>query len=372
MIICPNCGLKQEVGNFCGACGASLKEVSAQAATIENVGASADKKETFPADPNDAITKNSVDDNEVLYTTPLEDTAKDHATIASEEKLGELEEKQPFENSPPPLNTAKKNHATEDFDKKEEIYPSAHQTAYEEPPRPSSTHEQQQQNAYRSAAKPNPTADAYKEKIQGYWGYFVACLKAPSKNTDIGNFKLGLISTIIALLLWVITPFWLLNKTFSAIDNSFSAFFALDSSFDSLGFGVFFRMLLLMGIVYVLSIALTFLLAKSMGTLTSWKEAVTKLGAYNAYVIAGFALTLVLLLLNSLILASIILYLVSSLFIFFVPLYVVISTLKTDYTLDKFVCYLITLASFLVLYIIIYFFFFDKFTNDLQYFNTSF
>lgn len=288
MLICPNCGLKQEKSNFCGVCGTPLQNV-AELSSSEN-------------------TPEAVDVNVKLDNT---------------------------ENS---TNTAPRN--------EQPIY------------------EKDTVNNTQAATS------EYKEKIQGYWSYFVACLKEPSSKLNISQFKWALTSTIIALLLWVLSPFWLINKAFSNINNGINSIFSFsNSSFYNLGFETFLRMLLLMGIVYLLTIALTYLLAKSMGTIHSWKETITHLGSYNAYIIAGFALILILLLLNSLIIAAILFSLISVVFLFFVPLYVVVSTFKNDYKLDKFIRYLITLGAFLVLYIIIYFFFFDKIANDLSNLN---
>lgn len=204
-----------------------------------------------------------------------------------------------------------------------------------------------------ATAQPHPQV----EKLTNYWNYFVSKLKQPSKDITESEFLFALITTVIALLLWVLVPFTIMSKSISSLGR-----FSISSS---LGFGDFINMLFYMGIFYVLTVIVSLFLAQKLGSLPSWKYGIAKIGAFNTWMVFGFVILLVLVLFGTLIFATSLYTLLTFIFIFLVPLYTVSTSFKKQSSLDPYILFLISIVILLTTYAIMYAIFFEKLASEL-------
>lgn len=227
-----------------------------------------------------------------------------------------------------------------------------------------------EQKATRSAAVEN-----LKKQGGNYWHYFLQTLKKPSQMGSENYFKFAIISTVISLILYALIPVIFTNKMLTSIygfANAMSNGFFDGSA--SLGVGTFIRIFLYLGIFYVLLVAIVLLLSRQLGTMTSWKQGIAQIGAFNSIINVVFLVILVLLLLNSLAFSMLLYGLISTIFVALVPLFTASFFFFKSSKLDPFINYLLTIVVSLIFVVIYYSIFFDKIANDinLNYFFDSF
>lgn len=208
--------------------------------------------------------------------------------------------------------------------------------------------------------KTSQQGEVYKEKVSNYWNYFTSSLKHPSKNTGEANFTFGLISTIIALILYVVAPLTLVNKTFGKFNREMNATF--DTAEVSLGLGIsaFIKMLIYMGLLYALVLLITFLLTKNLGVLKSWKAGIAEIGAYNNYIIVGFIIVLIFILFNSSTWSMSLYSILTTIFIMLIPLYMAINSYRSNKNKDAFISFLLTVVAFAVFFSLAYRLFYES------------
>lgn len=214
---------------------------------------------------------------------------------------------------------------------------------------------------------PNATVEKLKKQGGNYWQYFLQTLKKPSQMGDERYFTFAIISTIISLILYALIPVVFTNKMLTSIygfANSMSNGFFDGSA--SLGVGTFIRIFLYMGIFYVLLVALILLLSRQFGTMTSWKQGIAQIGAFNNIINVAFLVTLVLLLLNSLAFSMGLYMIIAMIFVTLVPLFTASFFFFKGSKMDPFISYLLTIIISLIFIVIYYAIFFEKIANDIQ------
>lgn len=209
----------------------------------------------------------------------------------------------------------------------------------------------------KSALKPQA------EKISSFWSYFIEKLKKPSKNISEGEFKNGLASSIIALILWVLIPFFIGKSLIDNMSSSLSYYFNFN---DTLDFGSFIKLLLYLAIFYAITLLITLLFSKKYGNLTSTKLGIAKIGALNSWMILAFVFTLILVLLDTTFLAFVLFSIFTTIFIFLTPLFLIVTSLKENDSRDPFLRYLAAITIFIIFYGVISSIFFSQIATALQ------
>lgn len=221
------------------------------------------------------------------------------------------------------------------------------------------------ENTQAKEVVPPVKENVYKEKITNYWHFFKSSLKTPSQKSGQENFLFGLITTIIALILFVLVPFTLINQLIDTIYSGINTVFGVANNTNGLGFSDYLKMLVYLSIFYVITVAITFFLVKKLGTLKSWKDGIVELGSYNTFIIIGSILVLLLIFFNSVQLAMPLLLVITLTFFMLIPLYFASNAYSNKHKIDKFLRFLITVVIYAVLYYIAYEIVFAKLYNEL-------
>lgn len=204
--------------------------------------------------------------------------------------------------------------------------------------------QQQEEAASTIATEGNSAAmDKVKYTSKAFWSYFLQHLKQPSAifQKGAGEFTNGLISIVIAIVLFSLSGYWLARNVASAY--TYGGMWGvpdIDVPFFSIAGNIFLYSVILIAIVLVI----LFLASKIMGISISFKSLVSIFGAHTVLIDVVALAAFLLLLLKANTVGTIVFLIALGLLITSMPLYL-ISNLLTRYakTFDAYYGYLIYL-----------------------------
>lgn len=198
-------------------------------------------------------------------------------------------------------------------------------------------------------AQPVPSA-ATSSAISDYWAYFLNSFKKPSKQAQEAPFNFGLISIAITVFLWAVLPFVALQRVLTYTANWFGSSIG-DPSVD---ISILIRTIVTLFVLYACIVAVLSLLATKMGKYDSWKQIVSIIGTYNNWVIVLLLFTFIPLFMSFFAFSGSLLSIASLFIVLLIPLYVAIVAFESDHKLDRFVRFLIMIASLFAIYYVLY------------------
>lgn len=198
-------------------------------------------------------------------------------------------------------------------------------------------------------SQPVPPA-ATSSAISDYWAYFLNSFKKPSKQAQDAPFNFGLISIAITVFLWAVLPFVALQRVLTYT----ASWFGTSMNDASIDISILLRTFVTLAILSICIVAVLSLIATKMGKYESWKQVVSIVGTYNNWVIVLLLFTFIPLFMNFFAFSSSLLSIASLFIVLLIPLYVAIVAFESDHKLDRFVRFLIMIASLFAIYYVLY------------------